>query len=164
MRPAPAVPSSSRDSTSAIARARACRSRFITATYARRFSFLPATDCGAPETMPGGGSRLGEAFAAIRGSTGLIPYLTAGYPSLDVSLELMRRLERLGVLALEIGIPFSDPIADGPEIQRASEWALRLGVGPHETLDLIENFRSAGTLPIVIMTYANPVLRGGVEA
>src|SRR5438093_11854877 len=156
MRPAPAVPSSSRDSTSAIARARACRSRFITATYARRFSFLPATDCGAPETMPGGGSRLGEAFAAIRGSTGLIPYLTAGYPSLDVSLELMRRLERLGVLALEIGIPFSDPIADGPETQRASGGALRRGGGPDQTPHLIPGFRRQSKVAGAGRTYANP--------
>jgi tryptophan synthase alpha chain len=74
----------------------------------------------------------------------------------------MLRLERAGALALEIGIPFSDPIADGPDIQRASEWALRQGVGPAETLDLIGRFRaSGGGCPVVIMTYANPMIRGG---
>lgn len=110
-----------------------------------------------------GARRLEDAFAKRRGSTGLIPFLTAGFPSVDASLELMHGFEEMGALALEIGIPFSDPIADGPEIQRASEAALRLGVGPDETLELIARFRARGRLPIVIMTYANPVLMGGVE-
>jgi len=66
-------------------------------------------------------SRLSSAFAARPGATGLIPYLTAGYPSLETSLELLRALERAGALAIEVGVPFSDPIADGPDIQRASE-------------------------------------------
>ena len=77
---------------------------------------------------------------------------------------MMWRLERLGVRAIEIGIPFSDPIADGPEIQRASEGALASGVGAEETLGLVERFRSRGTIPVVIMTYANPVLRRGADA
>ena len=110
------------------------------------------------------GNRLGRAFAAGRGTTGLIPFLTAGFPSLEATLEMMWRLERLGVRAIEIGIPFSDPIADGPEIQRASEGALASGVGAEETLGLVERFRSRGTIPVVIMTYANPVLRRGADA
>lgn len=113
--------------------------------------------------MPGGASRLGEAFASRRGPTGLIPFLTAGYPSLDTSLELMLELERLGALAIEVGIPFSDPIADGPEIQRASEAALARGVGPDETLELVSRFRERATLPVIVMTYANPVMRNGID-
>ena len=113
--------------------------------------------------MPDGASRLGEAFAKRRGSTGLIPFLTAGYPSLEASLELMTELDRLGCLALEVGIPFSDPIADGPEIQRTSEAALRRGVGTDETLALIERFRARTRLPVVVMSYANPLIRGGIE-
>jgi len=108
--------------------------------------------------------RLGAAFAAARGTTGLIPYLTAGYPSLDASLEMRRGFDRPGVRAVEIGIPFSDPIADGPEIQRATEWALRARVGASETLALVASLRQHSQVPVVLMTYANPVLRHGIEA
>jgi len=107
--------------------------------------------------------RLARAFAARRGHTSLIPFITAGYPTLNDSLALLRGLAALPVLAVEIGIPFSDPIADGPEIQRASERALAAGVGPRETLDLVRRFRETTDLPVVVMTYANPVLRIGVE-
>jgi tryptophan synthase alpha chain len=109
-------------------------------------------------------SRLGPAFSAAHGATGLIPYLTAGYPSLDATLEMLSAFHRLGARAAEVGIPFSDPIADGPEIQRASEWALRAGVGTEVTLDLVARLRRDCDLPVVIMTYANPVLRHGVDA
>jgi len=109
-------------------------------------------------------SRLTSAFASRTGATGLIPFLTAGYPSLEVSLELMHALERAGALAIEIGVPFSDPIADGPDIQRASEWALRAGVGVRDVFALVARFRERSSLPIVIMTYANPVARVGAEA
>jgi tryptophan synthase alpha chain len=109
-------------------------------------------------------SRLTPAFAARTGVTGLVPYLTAGFPSLDLSLELMRAFERAGSLAIEVGIPFSDPIADGPDIQRASEWALRQGVSAADVLGLVARFRSESSLPVVIMTYANPVARMGAAA
>ena len=108
-------------------------------------------------------SRLTTAFAERTGVTGLIPYLTAGYPSLDGSLELMRAFERAGALAIEVGVPFSDPIADGPDIQRASEWALRQGVSAAGVLDLVARFRIESALPVVVMTYANPVARMGAE-
>ncbi len=108
-------------------------------------------------------SRLAAAFLARTRSTGLIPYLTAGYPSLDASLALMRAFERAGVLAIEVGVPFSDPIADGPDIQRASEWALRQGTGVLDVLDLVARFRKESALPVVVMTYANPVARVGAE-
>ncbi|HKQ56291.1 MAG TPA: tryptophan synthase subunit alpha [Candidatus Eisenbacteria bacterium] len=108
-------------------------------------------------------TRLASAFPAARGETGLIPYLTAGYPSLDATLEMLTAFDRPGVRAVEIGIPFSDPIADGPEIQRASEWALKAGVGPAETLELVRGLRRVSQLPVVVMTYANPVLRSGIE-
>lgn len=109
-------------------------------------------------------SRLAAAFAASRGTTGLVPYLTAGYPSLDGTLELMRALADAGALALEVGIPFSDPIADGPDIQRASEWALRRGVGAAAVVELVARFRRERDTPVVLMSYLNPLLRPGVEA
>ena len=106
-------------------------------------------------------SRLAASFsAAAPGSTGLIPFLTAGYPSLEESLEMLRGFARQGARAVEIGVPFTDPIADGPDIQRASEWALNQHVGLPEILDLVSELRKESELPVV-MTYANPVLRGG---
>ena len=115
----------------------------------------------APEASPA--SRIGPAFAARTGASGLIPFLTAGYPSLERTLDLLRAIERAGALAVEVGVPFSDPIADGPDIQRASEWALRQGVGIEDVLDLVARFRRESSLPVVVMTYANPVVRLGAE-
>jgi len=107
-------------------------------------------------------SRLAASFsAAAPGSTGLIPFLTAGYPSLEESLEMLRGFARQGARAVEIGVPFTDPIADGPDIQRASEWALNQHVGLPEILTLVSELRKESELPVVLMTYANPVLRGG---
>jgi tryptophan synthase alpha chain len=108
-------------------------------------------------------SRLGPAFERARGRTGLIPYLTAGYPSLDASLAMLRGFAAAGAIAAEVGVPFSDPIADGPEIQRASEAALRAGVGVPEALALVARLRRESELPIVVMSYANPALRQGAE-
>ena len=107
-------------------------------------------------------SRLDRAFASASG-TGLIPYLMAGYPSPGETLEMARGLAKLGARALEIGIPFSDPIADGPEIQRAAEWALRGGIGIPEALDLVRRLREDADVPVVLMTYLNPVLRRGAS-
>lgn len=108
-------------------------------------------------------SRLAAAFERAAGRTGLVPFVTAGYPSLEATFEMLRGFATLGTLGVEIGIPFSDPIADGPEIQRASEWALRARVGVPEVLGLVERLRRESELPVVLMTYANPVLRAGIE-
>ena len=108
-------------------------------------------------------SRLRAAFASVRGRTGLIPFATAGYPTLEGSHEILLGLADAGVLAIEMGIPFSDPIADGPEIQRASEVALAQGVGVDHVLELVRAVRARSEVPIVLMTYANPILRRGIE-
>ena len=108
-------------------------------------------------------SRLSSAFAERSGASGLIPFVTAGYPSLDISLAMLRGFVHAGALAVEVGVPFSDPIADGPDIQRASEWALRMGVGVFDVLDLVARFRRESQLPVVVMTYANPVARVGAR-
>lgn len=107
-------------------------------------------------------SRLAPAFERARGRTGLIPFISAGYPSLNASFEMLRGFAALGARAVEIGIPFSDPIADGAEIQRASEWALKAGVGVPQVLDLVERLRRESELPVVLMTYVNPILRAGI--
>lgn len=109
-------------------------------------------------------SRLEAAFAARGAATGLIPFVTAGYPSLEDTAAMLRGFDRAGVLAIELGIPFSDPIADGPDIQRASEWALRRRTSTADVLDLVAAFRRESKTPVVLMTYANPVLRFGLDA
>jgi tryptophan synthase alpha chain len=107
--------------------------------------------------------RLAEAFSRHRDHTGLIPFLTAGYPSLAATDAMLDGLAGLGVRAVELGIPFSDPIADGPEIQRSSEAALRDGIGIPETLACVKRLRAGHELPIVLMSYVNPILRFGTE-
>src|SRR5262245_28411615 len=128
------------------------------ATSSARSALHP--DSADPMT---GSGRLEHAFESRAAPTGLIPYLTAGYPTAELTLELMRTLESVGALAIEIGIPFSDPIADGPDIQRASERALAGGMSTTGVLELIHRYRERGRLPVIVMTYANPVLRFGLE-
>ena len=108
-------------------------------------------------------SRIAAAYAAARGRTGLVPFVVAGYPSPEASLEMLRGFARQGALAAEIGVPFSDPIADGPDIQRASENALERGADVSTALDLVAALRRESEMPVVLMSYANPVLRGGVD-
>jgi len=89
-----------------------------------------------------------------------IPYLTAGYPSLEVTRALAHMLADEGADVLELGVPFTDPIADGPINQRASQQALDAGVTPGDVLRLVRDLRDDGfTLPIVLFTYSNPLLR-----
>jgi tryptophan synthase alpha chain len=94
----------------------------------------------------------------------LIPYLTAGYPDRATSLELMNSMAASGADILELGIPFSDPLADGPTIQRSSFQALRGGMTVAGTLELLGTFRERHDLPVVLFTYLNPVLRYGIDA
>jgi tryptophan synthase alpha chain len=111
--------------------------------------------------------RIDAAFARQRaaGRTVLIPYVTAGDPSLAATGDIMDALVEAGADVIELGVPFSDPMADGPVIQRASERALAQHVGLHHVLDLVAAFRrrNAAT-PVVLMGYANPVEAMGVAA
>ena len=111
-------------------------------------------------------SRIAETFARIKAErrTGLITYVTAGDPSLSRSADVLRALDRAGADVLEVGIPFSEPLADGPVIQRATERALAAGSTAARVLDLIHQIRPTVDAPIVLFTYANPVLRMGIEA
>ena len=94
----------------------------------------------------------------------LIPYITAGDPHPSLTVPLMRGLVEAGADILELGVPFSDPMADGPVVQRASERALRHGVGLSNVLSMVKDFRAADpTTPIVLMGYANPIEAMGVE-
>ena len=99
-----------------------------------------------------------------RGAKGLVIYLTAGDPSLGATGELLGAVEQGGADVIELGIPFSDPLADGPVIQRASERALRGGATLRKVLDLLPRWRERVRAPIVLFTYFNPVLQYGLEA
>ncbi len=104
-------------------------------------------------------SRIGIRFArlAVEGRSGLIPYIAAGDPSAAVTVDLMHALARAGADVIELGVPFSDPSADGPVIQRATERAIRNGVGLVATLDCVRAFRHDDDVtPVVLMGYANP--------
>lgn len=106
-------------------------------------------------------SRIDAAFERLRLTRrgGLVTYVTAGDPDHETSLEILVALARAGADMLEVGVPFSDPLADGPVIQRATERALAAGMTLRGVLDLVRELRSEVDTPIVLFTYANPVLR-----
>ena len=111
-------------------------------------------------------SRLAATFARIRGNggrTGLVTFVTAGDPDLPRSAEILRALDRAGADVLEVGVPFSDPLADGPVIQRATERALAAGTTLAKVLEMVRSIRSQVKAPIVIFSYANPILRMGAK-
>jgi tryptophan synthase alpha subunit len=97
-----------------------------------------------------------------RGGPALVAYVTAGDPSPAESLEIVKELDRAGADVIEIGVPFSDPIADGPSIQRAAERALAAGMNLEGALDLVAEAREAVSAPLVLFTYVNPVFRLGL--
>jgi tryptophan synthase alpha chain len=118
----------------------------------------------APAAAPA--SRLAEAFARRRPDDlpGLVPYVTAGFPHRDDTPALLAAAERAGCLAAEVGIPFSDPLADGPTIQRTSQQALANGMSVARGLAAVAAARDRGlTLPVALMTYVNPVMAFGLE-
>jgi tryptophan synthase alpha chain len=110
-------------------------------------------------------SRLREKFTRLRDErkAGLVTYVTAGDPDLDRTAGILRALDRAGADVLEVGVPFSDPLADGPVIQRATERALAAGTTLSGVLDLLDSMRGDLNAPIVIFSYANPILRLGAE-
>lgn len=112
-------------------------------------------------------SRIAEAFRglAAAGRKGLIPYVCAGDPAPQLTVPLLHALAAAGADVIELGVPFSDPMADGPVIQRAAERAIKQGVGLRKTLELVAEFRRDDSrTPIVLMGYANPIERYGIEA
>ena len=111
-------------------------------------------------------SRIQATFArlAAAGRKALIPYVTAGDPYADVTVELMLAMAQAGADVIELGVPFSDPMADGPVIQRASERALQKGITLTHVLEMVRAFRQQDAdTPVVLMGYANPVERFGLE-
>jgi tryptophan synthase alpha chain len=111
-------------------------------------------------------TRIDAAFARLNAAhrKALIPFITVGDPSLAVTLPLMHAMVEAGVDVIELGVPFSDPMADGPVIQRASERALKQGVGLRDVLACVTSFRKTNQhTPVVLMGYANPIERMGLD-
>jgi tryptophan synthase alpha chain len=111
-------------------------------------------------------SRIQTRFENLHGAgrKALIPYITAGDPSPAMTVPLMHALVEAGADIIELGVPFSDPMADGPVIQRSGERALKLGVGLHHVLDMVRDFRHQNSqIPLVLMGYANPIEAMGTE-
>ena len=111
-------------------------------------------------------SRIAATFSRLKaqGRKALIPYVTAGFPFADVTPELMHAMVAGGADVIELGVPFSDPSADGPVIQKAGEKALGFGVGLVQVLDMVRTFRTTdSTTPVVLMGYANPVERYDIK-
>lgn len=107
-------------------------------------------------------SRIETTFQAlsVQGRKALIPFVTAGYPYADITPELMHGMVAGGADVIELGVPFSDPSADGPVIQKAGDKALAFGIGLVQVLDMVRDFRKTdSTTPVVLMGYANPVER-----
>lgn len=107
-------------------------------------------------------SRIQDTFAQLqtKGRKALIPYVTAGFPFADITPALMHGMVEAGADVIELGVPFSDPMADGPVIQKAGEKALQLGIGMVQVLDMVRSFRQRNqSTPVVLMGYANPVER-----
>jgi tryptophan synthase alpha chain len=109
--------------------------------------------------------RIAETFGRLRAqkAPGLVTYVTGGDPDLPRTEGILRALDRAGADVLEVGIPFSDPLADGPVIQRATERALAAGTTLTGVLNLIQRVRSDVRAPIVVFSYANPILRVGAQ-
>ena len=111
-------------------------------------------------------SRIDDTFVRLRaeGRTGLVTYVTAGDPNLTQTAEILLTLDRSGADLIEVGVPFSDPLADGPVIQRATERALAGGTTLAGVLEMLAGVRPHIRAPIVIFSYANPILRMGLGA
>jgi tryptophan synthase alpha chain len=111
-------------------------------------------------------TRIEKTFSQLKKQkrTALMPYLPLGYPSLDISVDLICAAADAGADVIELGIPFSDPIADGPVIQHATQIALKNGITVAKCLDMASSARGAGvSIPLVMMGYYNPILQFGIE-
>ena len=110
-------------------------------------------------------TRIERKFAELkrRGEKAFIPYLTVGDPTLESTPQLVLALEKAGADIIELGVPFSDPIADGPVIQRATERALANRVSLSDVLDVIRQIRRQSEIPLLVMSYFNPLLKFGLE-
>ena len=125
-------------------------------------NFVPSeTSVAAPKPV----GRITQRFRALAeaGEMGLVVYITAGDPSLAATEEIVLAAANAGADVIELGVPFSDPVADGPTIQRASDRALRSGTTLAGVIDLVRSIRSHSQVPLVLFSYFNPILQMGLE-
>jgi tryptophan synthase alpha chain len=117
-----------------------------------------------PEQMVGVG-RIQAIFADLkrRGEAALIPFVTAGDPDLQTTFKILRALEKGGADCIELGVPFSDPTADGPTIQRSAERALKNGASLRQIFHLVRRFRRTSEVPLILFGYYNPYFRYGIQ-
>jgi tryptophan synthase alpha chain len=110
-------------------------------------------------------TRISKRFAGLRdaGELGIVAYITAGDPTLDVTHKFVLALAEAGADIIELGVPFSDPLADGPTIQRASERALKSGTTLAGVIELVRRIRQTSQVPLVLFSYFNPILQMGLE-
>jgi tryptophan synthase alpha chain len=110
-------------------------------------------------------SNIAKAFGELRrsGRKGFIPFVSAGDPDMGTSLEIVKALARSGATVIELGVPFSDPMADGPTIQRSSQRSLAAGTDLGKIVDMVKEFRRESDVPIVLFSYLNPLLRFGFD-
>jgi tryptophan synthase alpha chain len=110
-------------------------------------------------------TRISKTFKRLQqqGKKAFIPYMMAGDPSLERTRDVVLLFEECGADIVELGVPFSDPLADGPTIQRASERALRNSVTLRKVVSFVQNLRQVTQIPLVLMTYFNPVFKYGIE-
>ncbi len=110
-------------------------------------------------------TRISKRFVELRasGELGIVAYITAGDPSFDATLKFVLALAEAGADVIELGVPFSDPLADGPTIQRASERALKAGATLAGVLGLVRRIRQSSQVPLVLFSYYNPILQMGLE-
>jgi tryptophan synthase alpha chain len=110
-------------------------------------------------------TRTSQRFVELRaaGELGIVAYITAGDPTLDATHKFILALAEAGADVIELGVPFSDPLADGPTIQRASERALRAGTTLAGVLDLVRRIRQSSQVPLVLFSYFNPILQMGLQ-
>jgi tryptophan synthase alpha chain len=123
------------------------------------------SETAAQQSNSGATGRIAARFRELskRGEMGLVAYITAGDPSLAASEKITLAAADAGADVIELGVPFSDPVADGPTIQRASERALRAGATLAGVLDLVRNIRKHSDVPLVLFSYYNPLLQMGIE-
>jgi len=116
-------------------------------------------------SAPPKSTRISKRFAELReaGELGIVAYITAGDPTLDATHKYVLALAEAGADVIEVGVPFSDPLADGPTIQRASERALKSGTTLAGVLDLVRRIRESSQVPLVLFSYYNPILQMGLE-
>jgi len=114
---------------------------------------------------PSKSTRITKRFTELRaaGELGIVAYITAGDPTLEATLQFVLALAEAGADVIELGVPFSDPLADGPTIQRASERALRAGTTLAGVLELVRRIRKSSQVPLVPFSYYNPILQMGLE-